>query len=236
MSLPTRPDPSQPPRAPSPALAEVLRQMEAGYDMAALPPVVMDEAGARLAVLEARLVGADAKGWDDFLRPLGLAVRNPPARGQAQSFASACATVLGDIPAELLTGAAQRDACRRFTHWPSVAELDAWLRPQAAALLGEAAALRRALRAPAAQARPREPLADPGAMAALAAERMAAAGPPEKGRRSEGWSPPSGLRPDRLAGVYDAAAARAAEAGEAGRAASFRDRAARLRGEGVGTA
>jgi hypothetical protein len=67
---------------------------------------------------------ASVEDWLRFLRPIAAAVRNPPTQADAKAKAGALAFALS-VPAQTLSERLQREACRRFTFWPSVEELTA---------------------------------------------------------------------------------------------------------------
>ncbi|HEV7458886.1 MAG TPA: hypothetical protein VGN96_19090 [Roseococcus sp.] len=206
----------------SQALAEILRQWTSGYDPAPVPASVQAEAQRKLAALQASMAPASAPQWATFLRPLSAAVRNPQTAEAVAAFASTCATVLHDLPATLLTGDHQREACRRFAFWPAVADLDEWLRPMAAPMRQELATLRRIAAAPVAQPKAEaEPRACPQAMAALVAELSPK---PQRAPISE----PVGMRREHLAAHYAALADRYASAGEEAKAEAMFQRAISL--------
>lgn len=106
----------------------------------ALPPLVMPEGVAVVVAREARSLlptmrrraqPATAAAWDDFLRPLVAATRNPPTHEDFLAFVAAAAVALDGIPARLLTDQRRAAAVRRFDFWPSVADLANWLEPEA---------------------------------------------------------------------------------------------------------
>lgn len=208
----------------SQAAAEIVRQWAGGYDPAPVPASVRDEARRKLPAMEAQLVPADARAWQAWLRPLVGAVRNPPQPEALSVFAATCAAALSDIPASLLTGNAQREACRRFAFWPAVADLDEWLQPDATAARLEVRTLRRIASAEVKHipAQP-EPKADPKAMAEFA--RTFA---PTSSRPARATVRP--VPPETLAAHYEALADRHASAGNLERAAALFERAAKLRG------
>jgi hypothetical protein len=209
----------------SQALAETLRQWSSGYEPAPVPASVQAEAQRKLAALKASMAPATAAQWATFLRPLSAAVRNPQTAEAVAAFASTCATVLHDLPASLLDGDHQREACRRFAFWPAVADLDEWLRPEAAPLRQELATLRRiaaaTVAAPPATAEPR---ACPEAMAALVAEF---APKPKRAPMTEAV----GMRAEHVAAHYRALGDRYASEGDMVRAQAMFDRARRALGE-----
>lgn len=61
--------------------------------------------------------------WEQFLRPLTAAVRNPPSRDDFKAKCAACADSLA-IPAEWLTPHRRREITARFEFFPSVREVD----------------------------------------------------------------------------------------------------------------
>lgn len=206
--------------------AELVRQWAAGYTLGTVPASVRDEARRKLPAIQAQLAPADARAWQAFLRPLVGAVRNPPAADALSVFAATCAASLTDIPARLLTGDAQREACRRFAFWPAVADLAEWLEPDAAPLRLEARTLRRICDAPT-DAAP-EPMPEAqreivaADMARLAAELRASA---------EAKQPPSAAAHTRpltaptLAAMYRREADQLASEGAIHRAQALHDRA-----------
>lgn len=106
----------------------------------ALPPLVMPagvavavarEARSLLPAMRRRAQPASADAWDDFLRPLVAATRNPPTQKDFLAFVAAAAVALDGIPARLLTDQRRAAAVRRFDFWPSVADLANWLEPEA---------------------------------------------------------------------------------------------------------
>ena len=89
------------------------------------------EAAAVAEVLRPHLAPAGDDHWAVFLTPLVAAVRNPPSPQDFEAFVAACAGALTTIPGHLMTPARQAEALRRFTFWPAVADLAAWLEPGA---------------------------------------------------------------------------------------------------------
>lgn len=61
--------------------------------------------------------------WEQFLRPLAVAVRNQPTREDFKAKCAACADSLA-IPAEWLTPHRRREVTARFEFFPSVREVD----------------------------------------------------------------------------------------------------------------
>jgi hypothetical protein len=121
----------------SPWLTAVLHHATAS---GALPPLVMPagvgvavsgEARSLLPAMRRRAMSASADAWDDFLRPLVAATRNPPTQSDFLAFVAAAAVALDGIPARLLTDQRRAAAVRRFDFWPSVADLANWLEPEA---------------------------------------------------------------------------------------------------------
>ena len=73
-----------------------------------------------------------AGNWGEFLRPLLLAVSNPPSREDYAAKCQVIAVALSHIPADMLTGWRQRDILRAFKFFPTPAELDEWFAPAVA--------------------------------------------------------------------------------------------------------
>jgi hypothetical protein len=190
----------------------------------AIPEHVREEAARKLPALQRAVEPADAEAWRQFLQPLGIVVRNPPTPAALGTFAAACAMAMRDIPASLLTGDAQREACRRFAFWPSCADLDEWLRPLAAPMRADLAAMRRiaaALPPPPAPERmtPKQIEAASATLTALREELHAKGAPPRTTPRA------APVPADKLAAIYRADAERMQREGRAHMAEQFRKRA-----------
>lgn len=66
---------------------------------------------------------ATASEWVRFLRPLVTAVRNPPTESDLRGRCIAL-SYAARVKPEWMTEAYQREACRKFDFWPSVAEVE----------------------------------------------------------------------------------------------------------------
>ena len=126
----------------SPALSAALGEVAAGRDVlgAGLPAPVIAEARAALALAPVRPAGP--RMLLEWLRPVVVAVRNPPDRQRAEDFAAALAAACCDLPADLWGAEALRAGLRDWKFWPSVAEVRAVVRAAGAAPLARRSALR----------------------------------------------------------------------------------------------
>jgi hypothetical protein len=66
---------------------------------------------------------ATAADWLRFLKPIAMAVSNPPTDTDAKGRAAALAYTMR-VPPESLTASRQRELCRTCQFWPSVAEVE----------------------------------------------------------------------------------------------------------------
>jgi hypothetical protein len=72
---------------------------------------------------------ATAHDWAVFLKPLLLAVAQPPSARDFGARVAAIAFALNEVPVDLLTEWRQREAMARFKFFPVPAELAEWLAP-----------------------------------------------------------------------------------------------------------
>lgn len=103
---------------------------------------------------EAACVPFTADQLRRWLAPMAGAVAIAPPPDEAAKWTAAFVFASGDLPGGVLTPAAQREALRTFKWWPSVAALDAFLRPKAKELWATRDALAQLAKPPAGPALP----------------------------------------------------------------------------------
>jgi hypothetical protein len=142
---------------------------------------------------------ASAADWLRFLKPVAMAVSNPPTDTDAKGRAAALAYAMR-VPPESLTASRQRELCRTCQFWPSVAEVE-----KVFAEAWKDAASSRAITGGAANALPPPP-AKPIDVVASVRNFMAIAEQRQQPRfgpiSSGNTDPPRHLTPDQLRRAY----------------------------------
>jgi len=165
-------------------------------------------AGAALAAYEAMLHTPDPRAILAWMTRLARGVRNPPAEADFRARCAAVAEACADLPTAVWTAATLTEAQRTMPWWPSVADVDAFLRPKAEALSRKRDALRRIASAPRPGEQPAPEPREPPTNAAREAVRALAA----QFRAERSWNHPNApqgrppvraipLHPDHLAAL-----------------------------------
>ena len=87
------------------------------------PRDVRAEARTMLAALAAALDPVEPTTVRAWLRPLAPAVRNPPTAPEFEARAAAIALACSTVPRCAFTLTSQAEALRRFSYWPSAADV-----------------------------------------------------------------------------------------------------------------
>lgn len=93
------------------------------------------EAVALLPVYRAAAEGPSPDFMRSWLKPLAVAVRNPPPQEQLGRVAGVYAMLMADLPWVVFTDQAMRAGAQRWDFWPSVADVTKLVRDEAEEVL-----------------------------------------------------------------------------------------------------
>jgi hypothetical protein len=173
---------------------------------AAFAPAVIAEAAAALEALapfSRPIAEHELAGW---LRPLLIAVRNPPSADGAAVWVRAVHFACADLAAGALTEATQREAVQAFAFLPAAADVHRVLHPHSARIRAQARHLRQIAEGQPDDGTPRQPPTE--------AEHDAVRALAEQFRAERSWNRPGAqptqqparaapIHPDHLAALRD---------------------------------